>query len=308
MHTKNVQALVAGMLVFAGLHVGAFAQGSSMLQSQVSQSQARVDRLYDDAYEIEARIQGNVDQLINLLTGVSDSPESGTKIVRAKESALMALKKRVDVYNRERDKMIGAPNSPWRRTPTSAQQERLAELDQRREERIDQIVGLSASLATHQDVEKYTIERRTQMRNYKKTVSDEYTSNRRVTTVSEPLRETVIEKGEASIADIERQAAELERQLRTARSPEQREDLEARLAAVNERLSTRKNQVDTVDSQYPTPTQQVGNDEANEILEFIDDEVRQIQEDFRRLQVLQSDVKHEQNRLRSLQQRAGMTG
>ena len=39
-----------------------------------------------------------------------------------------------------------------------------------------------------------------------------------------------------------------------------------------------------------------------------DDEVRQIQEDVRRLQVLQSDIKHEHNRLRSLQQRARMAG
>ena len=63
-----------------------------------------------------------------------------------------------------------------------------------------------------------------------------------------------------AIVDLERQAADLERQLPSARSPQQRAELEARLADVNERLSTRRNQVDTVDAPYPSPTRQVGRD------------------------------------------------
>lgn len=308
MNRKTRRALGMATIVFASASVAALAQGSSMMQAQIAQSQDRVQRLTQDLIEMDEHIEKNVNQLISLMAGVRDSPETGTEMVSTKENILVRLGNSIDTYQRQRQSITGGPNSPWQQRPTAGQQQTLELLDELTERRVDQIVELASSLATHEDFEKYTIERRTQIKNYKRTVSDDYRNNKRVTAKSEPLRETVVEEGRESIANLERQAADLERQIRAARTPDQRADLEDQLAAVDERLSTRRNQVDEVAETYPPNTRQVGRDEASEIMDFIDDEVRQIQEDFRRLQMTKSNLDHERNRLRSLQMRAAASG
>lgn len=279
-------------------------QGGSMFQSQLAQSQARVDRLSEDLLDMDARIENNVNELVKLLSTVQDSPDTGTQIVNTQIDVMKKLKNSIDVYQRERNKITGA-GTAWQRTPTAAQQQQLDEIAERQERRIEQVVQLASSLATHQDFEKYTIQNRTQIRNQRRTVSDEYRSNRRVTARSEPARERVVEKGTDSVQSLENRAAELQRQISMSRNQAQRAALESELAEVNELLSTRRSQVDALTDTYPPNTRPVSRDEASDIREFVDDEVRQIREDIRRMQLIKSDLDHERNRLRSLQFRAG---
>jgi hypothetical protein len=63
-----------------------------------------------------------------------------------------------------------------------------------------------------------------------------------------------------------------------------------------------------VSSTYPPDTRPVSAGQADDLLDYVDDEVRQIQEDFRTFQLIKSDLDHEESRLRALQAQARAMG
>ena len=265
--------------------------------AQMRQSRLTIEALTQEILEIDGQIERRVDKLLSMLIPVTDSADSGRKIANQKEELMAGLKRSIDWYRQERAKRQAMLTAPYAPIPTEDLAKGLAILDDKVEKRIEQILEVSASLAGHQDVAKY--ERYYDDR-YGETdlrVSEEYRHNQRVSGKSARAQEGVREGLEKSIQALEREEVTLKQGLATARDPEKRRVLEEQLTKNTETQALRREQIYETVRAASSERQPVSSREATSLDRLMQDMVKEIQHDFRRLEGLVNQLRVERERL-----------
>lgn len=285
---------VAALIPLGGLKAEGVAEpGSAMdiearkasvanLETHITQREARLAEWGRDIVELDARIEKRVDDLVKMLAGLRDSEESRTKLTQLKKEAIEGLKSGIDRYVKKRKEVRELV-----RTGDQTALGDLGKFDQRIIKHVDQIVDLTKSIPTHEDVDKYESDGSSYWNGYyyeSSRINEEWKQNRRDATQSDKvrddtakaLRETLdrLDQRRRSLNDLlaNRQVTESARALYTTEL--------GQIDAYQDHLNA---QLRDVASATGGGGQAVGRDQANDIENIIDDARKDLREDVSRL-------------------------
>lgn len=266
-----------------------FVRDVQLRQSQI-QGQMALQSLTDEILAIDGEIERKVDKLVSMMVEVTDSVDSGRKIANQKEQLMQGLKNTMDFYQAERQKRQADLTARYQRIPREDLERGVQVLDEKVDRRVAQIMEISASLAGHEDVQKYE-------RYYDDwddgwygeggvRVSREYRHNQRQSGKTSRVQEGVMEGLGEEAERLERENADLRRRIPVTLDAATRAAMEQQVARNEKTLSVRRDQrVDSVTSSSTTG-RTVSSREATTMDRLMRDMVEEIRHDFGRLQAL----------------------
>jgi hypothetical protein len=160
----------------------AVAQRIKALEKQITASQGQISTLEYDLKSLDGRIDKRITKTVELLKGLADSRDSGTKVARIKEDVIDFIRKQISDYSRRRAQLRAALDNPNFVIPAKTIEGDIAKIDARIDLRIAQAVALGCSFATHQDYDKYKVTSNSWYGGTDYRLNEDYEQDRKVTT------------------------------------------------------------------------------------------------------------------------------
>lgn len=173
-----------------------------ILEQQVELQRDRVATVEQKLKATDDQIERRVERVLRNLTAVTDSPDSRTKVLQAKQDIFDALKRNIEFYARERGARFMQPQSATCATDIQLLNDRI-------EKRVDQALALVASLPAERDVNRTTT--RYNGDDWEERTNPAYTHQRRVMDQAGQFRERAVKELKLSLDRIARNRVELER-------------------------------------------------------------------------------------------------
>jgi hypothetical protein len=276
------------------------------LGRHIEQREKRLEELRADIRALDDRIEKRTDELVTMLTEITDSQQSARRVSQIKMRAIDGLRRWIRVY---RDRRVQIFESLRREGDNLPREEIAAEVDafdKRIDKRVGQILELTASMPGHEDVEKYESDGGSYWNGWyheSTRVSEDWKQNRRDQVMSDKTRRDLISALETAIRQLEQRRAALDdtvsnRKLSAAEREIQLEEL-GRVDASLERRRRELRQLATTAGGGGTP---VGRNQAHDIERLIEDAGSDLSEDFRRLLRMYDEFNQERNRTFELRQ------
>ena len=285
---------VAALIPLGGLKAeGVVEPGSAMdiearkasvanLETHITQREARLAEWGRDIVELDARIEKRVDDLVKMLAGLRDSEESRTKLTQLKKEAIEGLKSGIDRYVKKRKEVRELV-----RTGDQTALGDLGKFDQRIIKHVDQIVDLTKSIPTHEDVDKYESDGSSYWNGYyyeSSRINEEWKQNRRDATQSDKVRDDTAKALRETLDRLDQRRRSLNDLLANRQVTESARALDTtelgQIDAYQDHLNA---QLRDVASATGGGGQAVGRDQANDIENIIDDARKDLREDVSRL-------------------------
>jgi len=286
---KKISLLILSIIFVGIVSINSFAEEKSDVEVKkpklIVQKEAKIQKMTDRILELDSIIEKEVDQIIQYLSSVKDSPGSHTKVAVIKEKTILDLADSVNIYKRERDKRLNELNKRHPNLSRDILQKQVAITDERIDKRIEQIIHITSSLTQNQNVKKYDVY---QTRNHRygrrekskstKKVSKEYKQNRSVTAKSNALKDKVVTGLEDEIKTLEAKNVSLKTQIQTELSNERKEKYKKDIEANNITIEKRKEQLQEAGTETAVSTTPLEYKDAKDLEEKIADLVSDIQD------------------------------
>lgn len=278
------------------------------LRRHIEQRQARLSDLAKDIISLDQRVETRIDGIVKMLSEIKDSNESRTKVARTKEEAIEGLKRTIDAYVRKRSEI----REQLRTSGSEANREVLAsdvkKFDDRISKRVDQIVELSKSFTQHEDVKKYEdaggggygwggwYQDDTR-------ISDDWKQNRRQATFTDKEKEDLVKAIKESLESLKaRQAVAVSKLKENNLGEAQKDFYQAEKEDTSRLLAQREKQlVSLIRPEAQPNTKAIGQDEAYNLDRLLDDERKDLADDFSSILRKYSELANERTRIKQME-------
>ncbi len=270
---------------------------SSHLDKIIGDSEARIKKSLSEMVNLDTEIEGVTQELVELIAKHSDSTDSKTRVADTKIKAIEALEESIAYYAKIRQ---SAETDIKKRLSTLSKEDlakRIDLLDERIDQRVDQIIQLSASFEQHKGYKKYN----THQNNWNGTVYTERNTkqkaNERNTTKGANKNSKLMDELSKAVEDLTRRNNLLENQLSRARNETDIETLSKEIHLNNERMGKRRKQMRALIDAPKAATKNLNQKQAHNLEKLIRDTTSQYQTKIRKLRSLKSTVDLERGRL-----------
>lgn len=241
--------------------VSAFLAIKAIKKAQVEAREKRADVLLAELKAADDRIEETVDRVLETLKLVGDSKDSRTKVARLKEQTINGMQKNIAEYQRRRAAMQEELRRPTLHFTTEEKQKLIAKFDARIEKRVQQMLDLAKTLASHQDYERYkTVDNGWYGTEYVQ--NEDFKQNKRLTKHTDVQREEILKGLKRSIESLERQNKSLQSQAAAAKTDAHRKMLQDEVARNEVLLKTRRDQLTDALKPSTTPTNAISAKDA----------------------------------------------
>jgi len=239
------------------------------MESAVTAHEKRTELLRGEVKDLDARIEKRVASLVDALTLIGDTKDSGTKVARMKSSTITALKKNLEYYQRQRANLMTELKKPATVLTAEQKQKAIDAVDARCERRVAQILQIQKSLPTEKDYDRY----KATGSNWTGTsyeLNEDYVQNKKLTAVTNTQRKEITEGLRKSIARLEQQNRTLQTKGAPAEEIQKNETL----------IAERKQQLAVALAPVETPTRQIGGKEAADLDKALQTAVSDLRGEF----------------------------
>jgi hypothetical protein len=239
------------------------------MEAAVTAHEQRTELLRSEVKDLDARIEKRVSSLVDALSLIGDTKDSGTKVARMKSATITALKKNLEYYQRQRANLMTELKKPTTVLTPEQKQRAIDAVDERCERRVAQILQIQKSLPTEKDYDRY----KATGSNWTGTsyeLNEDYTQNKKLTAVTNAQRKEITEGLRKSIARLEQQ----NRTLQTKGAPD--EEIQKNEALIAER----KQQLAVALAPIETPTRQIGGKEAADLDKALNTAISDLKGEF----------------------------
>lgn len=300
---------VSGMMMaLVGLAQDAAPTHAQIEKALASARQSRVpveksfQSARDELLRLDASVEKQVSELVQYVSGFTDSVESGTEIANLKKDLVERLGKSLDWYRRERDERVR--NLAGKDAETAARESEA--MEERMDKRISEMLSVTASLAEHKDFQKYETYYSGNSRgsrigddgDFHQRVRPEYNQDRRAGAKGDQVKGELEEDLKKAISQLEMKEASLQTRLTSLGNSPNAASVEAELKWTRELLETRRGQLKQLIVQPTTGGEQVGDKEANEIRRRVEEAAQSIRNDWRKMQAAEIQYSTQKTRLR----------
>lgn len=248
-----------------------------ILERRVQLQQDAVDAVTAKLKATDQQIERRLDEVLDQLVAVTDSPDSRTKVLNAKMTMFEGLKKTIQFYARERGQRFAALYKPTSQATKEGLAHDVKILDERIEKRIDQALRLVASLPAEKNVAMYQTDYDGD--DTDRQTNPAYVHQQRIMGRGASLREDAVAGLQATIGYLQRQQNELKRALNNARTEEGRQFLREMMQRDRGLLAKRREQIRralTATSPEVTP---IGKHTADALVTVIEQERASLKQD-----------------------------
>jgi len=254
---------------------------SSPSAFSVTPAEQNVLDLRAELVNVIGDIDTGVEEILDLIIPLTDTQETGNKVAQMKQSTIDSLRKVIDYYVSERQKLEGELARPASTLTKEQMVNQVGVIDDKVDQRIDEIMRISASLAESKDVEKYEHDYDPYNEIYNRRVTDEYKQNQRV------QRRVVATKGDLgdglkkSIQTLKERLNRYERLLTYQVSPENKEAIGTLVADTKNRIAQREEQLSSLgETSGEAGTRAIGKSEFQIINQKLNDDKASIRASF----------------------------
>lgn len=131
------------------------AQYAEVLAAEAAKSRERLAAINQQLQSLDQDIESRIDRVVKLLSSVKDSTDSKGRVRTMKSKAIAGLKKSIDYYVREREKLNQARAASGTDASKAGLAEDAAAFNTRVDKRVDQITSLANSLTQHEEFGRY---------------------------------------------------------------------------------------------------------------------------------------------------------
>lgn len=246
-----------------------------------SASEKRVADLRTQILETSAEIDQGVEEILDLIIPLRDTVETGNKVTQLKQQSIESLKKAIDFYVLQRQKLEGELARPVSGLTKEQMATQVSVLDEKVDDRINDILRISASLAESKDVEKYEYSYNYDTDVSNRRVTDEYRLNRKVQSRVVDTKGKLDEALKRSIQTLKQRVDRYERLLPYQVSEENRSAVSSLIAETRARITEREQQLaGLADNSEGAGERPIGNAELKVITQLIDDQKAEIRASF----------------------------
>ncbi|MEM9283069.1 MAG: hypothetical protein AAGA96_14675 [Verrucomicrobiota bacterium] len=260
------------------------------LEAHVASRFDRMHEMADDIIALDARVEEGIEELVQLLSQVADSPDSKTSVSNTKRQMMEGLKKTIDYYRTKRATVRESLRTGRSDIPTETLENDVQVFDKRIEKRVEQIVQLSSSFTQHEDYEKYVETEESYWGwdswggwgNWKgEEINEDWKQDRRDKRKTDMNQEEVAEALAKSIDDLDQRQKYLQEKLRTGHVTEtERQLYEADIERIEKIMSGRRAQLVALQEAVQPDTEKLGRDQAYDLSNHLDDASRDLRADF----------------------------
>lgn len=277
------------------------------LRRHIEMRERRLADLTAELSSLARRTDSRIEELVTLLSNVRDSEQSRRNVSQIKGDAIEGLRRMIVTYSRERREIVEILRTD-RSRPMEELNRDIDLIDARIEQRVADILQLTASIPARDDVDRF------ETTGYGTTnfwggwyentrVSEEWRQNRRDGVQSTRQRREIRQALEQSISDLEGRRRTLTTNLeRSTLSPPAREIQQQELTRVNAILDQRRRQLFELARPAAPPNQTVSRNEARDLANLLDHARQDIASDFSKTLRLFNSAASERDRLHSLRQ------
>ena len=276
------------------------------VERQIEEREIRASELTQDIVQLDQRIEGRIDRILEQLESMKDSKESGTRVVRMKEEAIEGLRESIRLYGSKRREL---KLEAYSQDPTIDRDTLFSVMDKydaRIEKRVDQIVELAQTFAAHKDLPKYEYSRSNGWRGWSwETTRDnpEYEQNRKQTIHTDQTRQELIDALGKSIEGLDRRNREIGEIMKKEITSQYRELLQHELDQNNNLIVMREEQVGLMRNPPEDSGTTTSTDSAMKVGHWIEDLVGDIQADMDEMFADINELKQEKEALTYLRER-----
>lgn len=243
------------------------------LEAAVQTEVAVIAALNSNLFALDSDIEAKIARVVDYLASVKDSGDTGTEVMRTKRDVMQGLGSSAKFYASERAKRLGDLQYKGGMQTTQDLLLAAAQLDDRTDKRIDQIVTLSTSLMQNQDLQRYEAARHN---GYK-----DAGHLREVGAKNEEVKRVVTRKFDTYIDELERDVESLNMALKTAKTTEEKQRLQAQIDNDTALLQHRKRQRDQALSGTSQAGAALSQKSIDTVQDKLDDLAADIREDYR---------------------------
>jgi len=238
-----IRLLITCVVVLSGSFT-AQAQGSAA----VDPYEAKVNDLRDEMVRVSQDIDDDVNAMLGLIIPLTDSKDSGNKVALMKKDTIESLRKVIDFYVAERQKLEGQLARPATAMSKPQIAGQVEAIDEKIDERISEMMRISASMAEHKEFDKYeySYDWHDDNLDIDERISDDYQQNQKVQRQVNFTRGGLADGLNKSIATLKDRINRYERTLAYQVSPENAEAIKTLIAETKTRLDERETQLNSL--------------------------------------------------------------
>jgi len=245
------------------------------MKTYLAKREESATRIVNQIIQLDDSLKSEVKDVLDKINGVTDSPESKTKVVRIKRDVIERIGRAAKYYDSERarlDEALRNAGNPFKREDLYKEREQF---DKKIDNMVNAVVGLAASMDTHQDFEEYLYENTggwgwgwnngTLIRR-----NPEFDQNRRATSQNKSARNEIGEAIEKSLARLKDKQAALQTQLTSGKLTDQQKEATLKeMERLTEISRSRAEQLTDVQTPEQKPTVPVSLSSALDLEETI---------------------------------------
>ena len=237
--------------------------------------------LREELVKISGDIDAGVENILDLIMPLTDSLETGNKVTQLKQDAMMGLRKAIDYYTTERQKLEGDLSRPVANLTKEQMANQVGAIDEKVDLRINEILRLSASLAENQEVEKYEHTFDPYSEIYNRRVTDEYKQNQKVQRRVVDTRDNLTAGLEKSVAALKERVTRYERLLSYQVNEDNAAAIRSLIEESKTRLANREAQLTNLGTAYgEAGSKAIGKDEFKVVMQMITEQKAEIRSSF----------------------------
>jgi hypothetical protein len=255
---------------------------NAYLASLVKSREQRVALLLDELKTSDRRIEERIDTIVDGLTRIQDSRDSGTQVTRLKTETMEGLVKNIGTFQRKRAALVEEMRRPTLRITIDQKKKIIAIFDARIEKRVAQILALQKSFPTYKESDRYTAVSGGDYGPYF-VQNEAWKQNRKMSQQTDSQREKVVAGLKKSIAGLESQKNVLKGRAAASNIPLQVELINEEIARIDGLILERQKQLVEVHQGTNGGGRKLSQREANDLNKTLEDAQADLQRDINTL-------------------------
>ena len=279
----------------------------TQLTDRIEKRKERATAMVNEILALDKSIQGNVDQILNTLRGMTDSNDSRTHVAQTKRDMIQRLGKAVEHYARlraELEEQLRRTDNPFRKEDLFKEREAF---DARIDKMVQGAVSLALSMDTHEDHDKYIVESGGSDWGWDTSYRDnpEYEQNRRAARQTDAAVRDLGEAFEKATNRLDLKIREVRQALLAANlEPEKRKTMETELARLQALRQQRADQEASLYTHHDSPaTSSVGLNEAIQSEKWMESIAQETRRDFNQMVARYRDLRVERDNIAEMRAR-----
>ncbi|MGH8047592.1 MAG: hypothetical protein ACREKL_10120 [Chthoniobacterales bacterium] len=255
---------------------------NAYLASLVKSREQRAALLLAELKASDQRIEERIATIVDGLTRIQDSRDSGSQVARLKAETMAALVKNIETFQRKRAALVAEMTRPTLRI-TIAQKKKIIDIfDARIEKRVAQILALQKSFPIYQESDRYQAVGGGDNGPYF-VQNEAWRQNRRMSQQTDSQREKVIAGLKKSISRLESQKNLLKGKAAASKIPLQVQMINDEIVRIDGLIAERRAQVAEIYEGTSGGGRKVSQREAGDLNKTLDEAQAALQRDINTL-------------------------